>query len=311
MLPFRYLADYLSALACAVILGATPLRAQELQPPPAETNWLLAGGIGVGVPAALLGIGVINWWRLKSTKFTPENFNYWDRGWLGPDTYAGGHDKLGHFYSNYVCQYLVTAMYEGIGFSRNRAILASGLVTFVSFNLVELVDGFTPFGWEYGDTVFNIAGQLYAMGAQYYGWDQYLHLKASWVPSRSYFRENVKQYQFLEDYNGQRFFLLARPAAFWRAAPVPLRYVEAGLYYESRGYRPKVKAALRQRDVGVAATLDISSILTDLWPESSWALGFARFFEFAEPSLVVGVGFDVNHQALVIPDVSLLAWRRW
>ncbi len=273
-------------------------------------NWL-GLAIAFGGPAAIIGVGATQWWMDHKLVVSADNFVLRDRGWFGRNTYSGGHDKIGHFYSNYVFQYAFTSGFEYAGFGRATSIWMSAGVTFFGFNLIEVFDSFTDYGWEFGDSVANVLGQGLAILGQFYGIDHYIQMRLAWIPSRSYMNKEMKQYQFLEDYNGQRFFLLMNTYGFakkfqWNIGV--LKYIAPGLYYESRGYRPELpddRTNERQRNLGGALVLDFAAISKDLGPKSSFWRTMATIFRFYQPSIFIGWGYDFNNQRWHRPDMSL------
>lgn len=302
----------LAVIVCCSLAVASP---SEHNATASRDRWILGTGLAIGVPSLTLAVGTLNWWRLKADNVAADNFKWRDRGWFGENTYAGGHDKLGHFYSNYVAQYMTTALYAAAGFEPVESLWIGAGVVFLTSNLVEIIDGLTEYGFEYGDTVANVLGQLFAMASIHYDLDRYVQMRIGWVPSRNYFQPKVKQYQFLEDYDGQRFYLVANTAGILDAMATrlgPLRYVMPGFYYESRGYRPKTAdPELRERNFGGVLAFDSAALLRDTWPASTWARATAMFAQFFQPNLVVGYGYDFNRKRWHAPDVSLVFSGRY
>lgn len=277
-----------------------------------ETNW--AGvSIAFGGPLLIIGTSTVNWYLTHKPTFASDNFNMFDRGWFGRNTYAGGHDKIGHFTSNYIFQYAFTGMFENwAGYSRETSIWTGALITFIGFNMIEFFDSFTDFGWEYGDSIMNVLGQAMAIFSQYTNLDQFIQLRLAWVPSPMYLREEkVKYYEFLEDYNGQRFFAVINTAGISDKLKLDLkffRYLMPTIYYDTRGYRPELpddRYHLRERNIGGGLALDFAAIFKDWKPDSSIAQAMGTFFSFYQPSIFVGYSYDLNHYRWHSPDLTL------
>jgi len=274
------------------------------------TLWGVA--VAFGATSLTFGFSALNWWTGHEESFAADNFNFWNRGWLNEDTYAGGHDKIGHAFSNYIFQHAYTGLFEWAGFKRITSIwLAAGMTAF-SFNMIELFDGFTSYGWEYGDTVFNFGGQIFAILSQLYGIDDYVQFKMAWVFSPIYWREeDVPRYKVLEDYNGQRFFLAANTHTMFQKFNIKShfwKYIQPAVFYESRGYRPYLPEEfeyLKERNVGGALIFDLAGLIKDYFPNSSLMRGFGSFFKFYQIPLMVAYGYDLNHNRWHYVDYSL------
>ncbi len=305
------------ALCAMIILRAAAVEALEpdqREESASRRGWL-AMGIAFGVPTMIIGVGAINWWIDHRIKFNIHEFNFWHRGWFGRNTHTGGHDNLGHAYATYIGQYSVTGLYELAGYKRTTSIWLGTAVTAFGFNLIEFFDAFTDYGWEYTDTVFNFGGQALALLSQLYSLDRYLQLRISWMPSRMYATGKtggMAAYKFLEDYNGQRFFIVGNTAGIADKVGLHLgllRYLMPAVYYDTRGYRPQLpdeKYELRERNIGGALLLDASAILRERWPENRFLRGTASFLKFFQPPyLALGYGYDLNHNRWHTSDFSL------
>ncbi|WP_428267188.1 DUF2279 domain-containing protein [Haliangium sp.] len=269
-------------------------------------------GIGAGVPVGILSVGFVNWWLSHRINFDLSRFHTRPRGWFGADTHVGGHDNVGHMFANYVVQAEVGRMFENIGYSRGRSALYATLVTSFTFNMVELLDAFTDYGWEYSDTVFNALGQAAGLVTHLYDFDRYAQLRISWLPSKLYLDGGIPRYEVVEDYGGQRFYLVANSAGIADATGVelgPARYLMPGVFYDTRGYRPALdpaRYAQRERNLGVAVLIDVSALVRDRWPQAPWARRTARVLRYFQPPFLgLAYGYDLNHSRWHVPDYTL------
>ena len=131
----------------------------------------------------LLGLSLYwcydSWWRGSSQPFTIEA-----QGWL--DGYARGIDKIGHFYTSYFYFHLFRNIMLWGGYERSVADWwALGGTTLFAV-VVELGDGFTPFGFDYQDLTFNLGGVAYGFLQTRIPFLKNFNFKWSYVPSDGY-----------------------------------------------------------------------------------------------------------------------------
>jgi len=260
MLRSRFLvASIVSALA------GVPATAQDLLPAAPDPQ--------LGVKNALLGVGEVlavawygkqNWWQDGFRG----HFRTADEGWFGQDTYAGGADKLGHFYTNYVGGRLLTRAFRAMGNEPDAALLLGTTLALGTMTAVEVADGYAK-GWRFSkqDAFMNLAGTGAALLFEKYpGLDALVDLRFQ------YHRSGVENRRFdpFGDYSGQTYVLALKASGVpgLREAPV-LRYLELAAGYGVRNYsptRPDVNAQrYRQTYVGIA--LNLSELLRGADPD--------------------------------------------
>ena len=239
----------LACLALAGTLGVTrPVAAEAQSPEPSP--WTLRGGVALGVVgttyAAAWAFVSAAWWAGD----TNPHLVFRNEGAFGMDSYAGGADKLGHFYSTYVATRMYSEIFEWGGFSRPAAMATSTLLTMAFFTAIELKDGYVPrYGFSAGDVVANTAGQAAALGLLLSPpLDEVMSIKLEYFPSFEY-RQAVSRGENVnapEDYSGQTvllaFHLSALPAARRERAFRALRFVDVSLGYGTRGFQPVPRA---------------------------------------------------------------------
>jgi hypothetical protein len=109
----------------------------------------------LGTTAALGSLvvlgGFISWWRDSAIV----GWSWKDTGAFGEHTYAGGADKAGHAFAFYTLTRLTAGMYRWLGLSAAWSLALGASFAFLMSNVIEVVDGFTRFGFEYEDAIAN------------------------------------------------------------------------------------------------------------------------------------------------------------
>lgn len=277
------------ALPPAQLADTTPL-----------TTWddvrgqVISASILGGLHASLYTWAYFAWYRPRN-KY--EQLTFLNEGWFGPNTYAGGADKLGHFYSNYVFVRGSVGLLEAGGWERRPALIASTALTMAFFTVIEFKDGYHQgFGFSVQDMVANLAGN--AVGVLLLGWpeiDRAFDVRIQYFPTHEFLRE-LRQgvVDAAEDYSGQAFVL-----AHHLGAIGPLRrsrylgwtrYVDVVLGYRALNYKPvpdDPAASPRAQELYLGLTLDMQAVLgawrDNVSRDSGWSrvLGTTQsFFEF-------------------------------
>jgi hypothetical protein len=231
------------ALALPAAAHATPTAPETRAP--SGPSWKTATSLGVVTTSAAAGWALVSaaWWTRDDAS---GRLHFRDEGAFGLETYAGGADKLGHFYANYVGTRLYGEFLEWGGFSRRTAVASSLLLVATFFTAIELKDGFQrSYGFAWGDVVSNLAGQGAALGFGLVpALDEALSIKLAYLPSREFRRGDPDRSSLnvAEDYSGQTyllaFHLAALPFATASSTTGALRYVDVSVGYETRGYQP-------------------------------------------------------------------------
>lgn len=216
----------------------------------------------IGIIAAntlVVGLyGRNNWWR--------EGFNGRFRavneGWLGQNTYAGGTDKLGHFYINYAGTRLFARAFEWAGSTPGESLTRAAWLTLGTFTAVEVIDGFSK-KWHFSkeDAVMNALGISAALLLEKNpGLDRLLDLRLLYQPSHELHR-NVDP---VGDYSGQTYLIVAKASGVPALRNHPLlRYAELAVGYGTRGYSDNGSgpAVDRSRNIYVGISLNLSELL--------------------------------------------------
>ncbi len=267
----------------------TATAAEASAEPAGEVDGLGIALASAGLTALVLGVGTEAWW---SDGLQP--FSFRETGFLGHATYAGGADKLGHMWCSYVSVAMVTAIYRALGLPPTRAAWYAALFTGLLFNGFELIDGFTRFGFEYGDVIANTLGMSFGLVTHLVpGADDLVGLRLAYTPSEDFLRNEKSYLKVVNDYSGMNYYLdlkyrgLARLAG---ADPGVGRYFLGGLVFGTYRYSPVKVWEERSRYLGVHVGLDLAELLRARSDGDPAMLKVARVFDFlAFPFLSVAL----------------------
>lgn len=191
----------------------------------ADLKWEL-GGLLLGIT----GLGVSNW------DWGSSDFHFGNEGWFGMDTGSGGMDKLGHAHSSYVISEFLQARLDKAGYSAGTSAAYAALFSGVLMTYVEIFDGFSGdhgFSWE--DMAMNVGGigLSYLRGVYPSVAEKFDFRLQYWKSARS------NGFRPLSDYEGQRYFLVVKPAGFDLTRNTWLKYIELSLGYDAKGFARK------------------------------------------------------------------------
>lgn len=250
--------------AAAQARGAAPPARFDLDDP--RRARLRMVGIAGAATVGVYLYGKKKWW---SEGFT-DDFKTENEGWFGQSTYAGGADKLGHFYGNYLSTRLLARTFERVGNDpRTSLVFAAGTVLTV-FTGIEVLDGFSK-EWEFSkeDQIANMlgVGAAYVL-ERYPALDRVFDIRLHYLPDRE------RDFDPFGDYSGQTYLLVAKASAFpaLRARPA-LRYLELAAGYGVRGLEGPMESRARNFYFGVS--LNLAALLNDTafrdTPPSRWS----------------------------------------
>jgi hypothetical protein len=193
------------------------------------------------------------WWTRKNAS---KGFVFLDEGAFGLETYAGGSDKLGHYYANYLMNRGFAGILEWGGFTRTASIVSSTLLTTAFFSAVEVKDAYhLNYGFSAGDVIANLSGQGTALALMLSpALDEAISVKLQYFPSSDFFHalSTDGPLNTPEDYTGQTFMLSYHLASLPIVKQEPslrlFRYLDLSLGYGSRNYKPvpKTKVPVKQ-----------------------------------------------------------------
>jgi hypothetical protein len=133
-----------------------------------------------GVSALYTGTIVdsyVTWW-----KDSRNNFSFMEGEWFDRDG-DNGIDKLGHFFTSYAFYKIQRDLFLWGDFSPGEAQLLSGSLTFLMALIIEVGDGFSRYGFDYKDFVFNVGGLTYAVLQEEFPFLNNINFKWSYFPS--------------------------------------------------------------------------------------------------------------------------------
>lgn len=235
-------------------------------PPPAPVveplypKWVGLTVVG-GVFASVYTWTYFAWYKNRATV---DDIVWNSEGLFGPNTYAGGSDKLGHMWGNYIINRWTANIMDGAGWDEVPSVIVSTSLTSAFFAMIEIKDGYhRGFGFSWWDMAFNTAGNALAVAmVMSPRLDDMFDFKVYYLPTHLYLSslKNRGVVDAGEDYSGQTFVVAYHldsiPAVAKDSDLEPLRYVDLYAGYRSRGYLPTPKSTdtdrIQELSFGVA-----------------------------------------------------------
>jgi len=268
-------------VGAAAPIGTAPISAGPVGPTPApagrdanagEDGWTAGKLWSLGGLAGLYtGVGV--WAYFAWYQGKPSHSWRWNGdGLFGRNTYAGGSDKLGHFWSNHVVTRATTELLMAGGWRQLPAsLIASGLCA-TAFTLVEVKDAYY-YEFSAGDLAADLAGVglgLLMMNAP--AVDRLIDVRIAYWPTDEYidgFKDG--DVNFAEDYSGQTYLLALHLSGIpgltdsgWTRWG---RYVDLVGGFQSVNYKPEPEdpMAKPRQELFFGAALNLQALLEDLY----------------------------------------------
>jgi len=222
---------------------------------------------GLGLGAVYLTLGTWAYFAWYYNKPDLPAFKVGGDGWFGRRTYAGGADKLGHFWGNLTFSRLTTDLLRRGGWGPwSSSVLASSLC-FTFFVFVEIKDGYY-YEMSPGDLVGDAGGALFSMVmTNWPALDRAIDFRVQWTPSAQYRSRFPGDIDFVEDYSGQTYLLAWKPRslAVVRDTPWlrPLGYIDPVIGYGTRNYKPPGATEPRKQELFVGVALDLQTVFDD------------------------------------------------
>lgn len=249
----------------------------------------------LGVLAAVPVVGELVWWKGNERG----DFHFADEGWFGQNTYAGGADKVSHFFFGYMAGRELSKWYRRLGNSpRESRMLAVGLAS-LGGALIELGDGMTVvYGYSWSDVAANFAGALAAVGIEAGGVDDLIGMRFGFV-SADIPPPCCRAFGFGHDYSEDVYSLDFKVAGAFRRAgkrPGAAAFFLVSMTYGSKGYRFSPEE-VRERNIGIDLGLNVPEILLAIGvPKNKWwGEALLTFFEYVRlPYTAFGFQYDLN-----------------
>jgi hypothetical protein len=247
--------------------------------PPAEKEpprWLLAGLVAFTEVAVTAAKATIT--------FDHTSFNVKDEGLFGTNTEFGGADKAAHFADYYVITKEFSFIFGKLGFSETTARLMAAGTAFTGGLVNEIADGFTKYGFSWGDLLMDGLGTATAVVILTARLDDLVGFRTSHFGS----------------YQHDVYSMDLKLAGLARRLNInigPLRYLYLSGTYGVKGY-PTNDVEDRQRQIGIEIGLSLEEILNSAgarrdtwWGATLHILGDNIRFPFT----AIGFRYDLNH----------------
>lgn len=175
-------------------------------------------------------VAAITAWGFASWDYGSTEWHTGNEGWFAADTKEGGADKFGHFYSSYVLGRALDGLFHRYGYEDSASATAGALSSLGVMTLMEVGDGFSPYGFAPEDQAMNVAGAGMA-------WLLATHpqLDRRFAVRAEYRINSQAGGDVFTDYERWRYFLTLKLDGF-DAVPEPLRWLELHAGYFARGY---------------------------------------------------------------------------
>lgn len=198
----------------------------------------LAGG-------AILGWGLLQW------DYGSRPIHFRSEGWFGQGTPEGGADKLGHLYTGYLLARGMASLYRDWGLDPGRAAREAALTSVLVTTVMEVGDGFSPYGISGEDLLMNLAGAWVGeVLARSLVWRERLDLRVE-------YRFNTDTHDFTTDYEHARHLVALKLGGFDALRNTPLRWLELQGGYYARGYSDPLAADRRTAYAGLGLNLPL------------------------------------------------------
>ncbi len=214
---------------------------------------------------------------------------------FGGHTYAGGADKLGHFYANYLFARVGAQSLIDRGWAAHWAVLMHVTFTLTLYTAVELKDGFHPgYGFSVQDFAANVLGStVAALLLLVPALDRLFGVRMYYRPSPLFVDAllHKRDIDVSEDYTGETVMLVFKLGGLTGVKRSPvfgfLRYVDLLIGYNARGFLPRPDpSVLREQEVFLGFSLNLVEILRAAYPNGQrlgWAAqGLATLSEYLQ-----------------------------
>ncbi len=221
------------------------------------------------------GIGTWSYFAWYS-KQTHGPFHVENEGWFGPETYAGGTDKLGRAFSNYVMSRWTAQLLQETGMKKLPSALLANTLTLMFFTGIELKDGFHKgYGFSWGDMIANVAGNVLAtVMIEFPKVDEMFDYRLEYFPSAAYRKKSAEGDPNVgEDYSGMHYglwyHLSSNRAVTENTNPLirMMKYLDVGLGYHTENFKPEPTdpTTKQKQQVFFGITADLQKVADDLF----------------------------------------------
>ena len=239
------------------------------------------------------------------------DYHWGNEGWFGLNSYGGGSDKASHFI---VCNALsreLAWVYDRQGHTTAQSTALAFGVTTLSGLIVEVADGFTPYGFGWQDLVMDVLGAGTGLLLTRNGLDDLIGFRLGKVPSGIPEGDLDDREPFLgtaystEVYSAD--LKLVGLGRRMRFNPGPARFLMTSVTYSTKGYGYVPPVPDRQRLIGFEIGLNVPEILSAVGvPETTWwGIFLHKAFNFFRiPFTSFGFRYDLNSKTWHGPDTG-------
>jgi hypothetical protein len=247
---------------------------QNREPEPFWTTGKIVSASAIGgVYTGLTVWAYFAWYHNK-----PRNlyFKVNGDGLFGVNTYAGGSDKLGHFWSNHMVSRVTSELLITGGWKPLPASLIASGLSAAFFTFVEVKDGYY-YEFSTGDLVADVGGAaLSVLMINRPEIDRLFDFRVQYIPTSEYLDGfDDGDVNFAEDYSGQTYLLATHLSgipgltdARWTRW---LRYIDVVGGFQSENYKPEPDDmdAVPSQHLFLGAALNLQTLLEDLYGEKA------------------------------------------
>lgn len=269
----------LATLALFAIAGTARADDEIASPPAPSTHLALSASAVAGVYAVFGTYAYFAWFRnAHEMPFTVID-DWRSENPFGIHSYAGGADKFGHAWFNYILVRGTTEMLAAGGWGRVGSSLVSAALAETAFTISEIKDGFI-WGFEVGDAAANLAGAALAVLFESSPTiDRLFDFRLAYFPSSDYrylvrsmpFFQRGNGIDFTQDYSGQSYLLALHLSGLPRVKDEPwARFVDVVGGFETRGFEPvRQDTSIAPRQIFYAGlSINLQGVLEALLPDS-------------------------------------------
>jgi hypothetical protein len=293
--------------------------------PPLFDGWttvVFLGGSFVATPIA----GYLQWWKRSDS----EPWHFANERWFQQDTYAGGADKMSHFYYGTIGQEGLTAAYQKLGHPADQARLLAFLNTVLAAVVVEVGDGFTSYGFSWEDATASTAGAAASAFVGAHNLGDTIGFRFGFLPTEEPVPSPgpsphagsppgpawwqiqplaLQSAQIQPGYTYEIYTIDLKLTGFLprvHVRPGIARYLLLSATYNTRGYT-EAPPELRQRNIGIEIGINLAEVCRSLGMSEHtwWGQSIIQFFEhFRVPYSAWGVRYDLNSGKWHGPDFN-------
>lgn len=237
-----------------------------------RAKWIAAGSIAA-FHGAYLTWQHFAWYRKGNEDF---HFEGPSPSTFSADAFAGGADKLGHFWGNYVLTRGTTAVLVAGGWPTLPSSGVAFGLTELAFLLIEIQDGMAPYGFGTKDLVANLLGGAAGVVLDNLPTvDRLFDFRLEYWPSKDYRRSLANgDVDGAQDYTGQSYLLALHLGALPGLADHDYgywaRFVDLAVGFEAKHYypTPEVPTYEPRQTLYAGVAINLQGVLSSLFHDS-------------------------------------------